>query len=83
MGRTAKEDDPPKGRVVIKPTLNYYGLYIQLEQLHRSHPNWPLSELLGMTPRQRKYWIAMGKRRTKDRADQTKKIIEGGGIPVG
>jgi hypothetical protein len=38
---------------------------------------------MGMTPRQRKYWMAMGDRRQAERMQAEQRIIERGQIPVG
>lgn len=73
----------PKGKVSIEPTTNYQLVYLQYERLHRTHPHWPLSDLVGMTPRQRKFWLAMGKQRTEQRKRDIGRIIERGEIPVG
>jgi hypothetical protein len=80
------DDDTPvdrRGQVVIKPTTNSQQVYLQYERLHRTHPHWPLSDLMGMTPRQRKYWLAMGKQRAEQRQREMQRILERGQSPVG
>lgn len=63
--------------------MNYQLVYLQYERIHRLHPTWPLSDLKGMTPRQRKHWLKMGTLRTEQRRSQAEKIIRSGGIPIG
>jgi len=72
-----------KGRIVIKPTVIYQKTYLDYERLHRTHPHWPLSDLRGMTPRQRRHWLRMGDLRAQQRQRDIERAIQNGMTPVG
>lgn len=71
-------DPDEDGNATSNPTTDLRITYLLYERLNRAYPYWPLSDLKGMTPRQRRYWLAMGELRMKIK----KTIMEKGQVPL-